>query len=107
MERLVILGGGESGVGTALLGKKMGFEVFVSDRGELKEEYRKVLENNGIPWEEGAHSEEKILNAGLVMKSPGIHDTVPLVRAIVAKGIPLISEIEFASRYTGALLIGI
>ncbi len=103
----MILGGGESGVGTALLGKKMGFEVFVSDRGELKEEYRKVLENNGIPWEEGAHSEEKILNAGLVMKSPGIPDTVPLVRAIVAKGIPLISEIEFASRYTGALLIGI
>src|SRR5690606_21730240 len=107
MDRLVILGGGESGVGTALLGRKMGFEVFVSDRGELKEEYRNVLENNGIPWEEGTHSQEKILNAGLVMKSPGIPDTVPLVQALVAKGVPVISEIEFASRYTGAQLIGI
>lgn len=103
----MILGGGESGVGTALLGKKMGFEVFVSDRGALKAEYRKVLEDHGIPWEEGAHSQEKVLNATLVMKSPGIPDTVPLVQALVAKGIPVISEIEFASRYTGALLIGI
>ncbi len=103
----MILGGGESGVGTALLGKKMGFEVFVSDRGELKEEYRKVLENNGIPWEEGAHSEEKILNAGLVMKSPGIPDKAPIIKKLHEKGVKVISEIEFASKFTKATIVGI
>ncbi|MDC6384283.1 UDP-N-acetylmuramoyl-L-alanine--D-glutamate ligase [Flagellimonas taeanensis] len=107
MDRLVILGGGESGVGTAILGKKKGFEVFVSDKGEIKEKYREVLEHFEIEWESGDHTEAKILNADVVMKSPGIPDKVPLVKALVAKGIPVISEIEFASKYTDATLIGI
>lgn len=107
MARLVILGGGESGVGTAILGQKEGFEVFVSDKGEIKEEYRKVLEHFGIEWESGQHTETKIMNADMVMKSPGIPDKVPLVKALLAKGIPVISEIEFASKYTDATLIGI
>ena len=107
MKRLVILGGGESGVGTALLGLRKGYEVFVSDRGEMKEKYKNVLEHFGINWEEKKHSEDKILNADVVMKSPGIPDTVPLLVAIMKKGIPVISEIEFASKYTDALIIGI
>lgn len=107
MARLVILGGGESGVGTAILGLKKGFEVFVSDKGEIKDKYKKVLEHFGIEWESGQHTEAKILNADLVMKSPGIPDKVPLIKELVAKGIPVISEIEFASRYTDATIIGI
>jgi len=107
MERLVILGGGESGAGTAILGKQKGFEVFVSDKGKIKEKYKDVLIHVGIDWEEGGHSEEKILNADLVMKSPGIPDKVPLVQKLVAKKIPIISEIEFAARYTKATIIGI
>src|SRR5690606_33390701 len=98
---------GESGVGTAILGKKEGIEVFVSDKGMVKEEYRKVLEYFGIDWEEGQHTEEKILNADLVMKSPGIPDTVPLAVKLRDAGVPVISEIEFASRYTRATIIGI
>lgn len=107
MKRLVVLGGGESGVGTAILGQKEGFEVFVSDKGIIKEEYRKVLEHFEIDWEEQQHSEEKILNADLVMKSPGIPDKVPLVAKLKEVGVPIISEIEFASRYTKATIIGI
>ncbi len=107
MGRLVILGGGESGVGTAILGKKEGFEVFVSDKGEIKEKYKKVLEHFEIEWESGEHTEAKILNADVVMKSPGIPDNVPLVKTLVQKGVPVISEIEFASKYTDATLIGI
>jgi len=107
MGRLVILGGGESGVGTAILGKQKGFEVFVSDKGEIKENYKKVLEHFEIEWESGEHTEAKILNADLVMKSPGIPDKVPLIKALVEKGVPVISEIEFASKYTDANLIGI
>lgn len=107
MGRLVILGGGESGVGTAILGKKEGFEVFVSDKGEIKEKYKEVLEHFGIEWESGTHTESKILNADVVMKSPGIPDKVPLVKQLVAMGIPVISEIEFASKYTDATLVGI
>lgn len=103
----MVLGAGESGVGTAILGQKEGFEVFVSDRGEIAGKYRKVLEHRGIQWESGTHSEAQILRADLVMKSPGIPDSAPLVQAVRAKGIPVISEIEFASRYTGATLIGI
>jgi len=106
-ERLVILGGGESGVGTAILGKQKGYNVFVSDKGKIKAEYRNVLEHFDIDWENEKHTEAKILNADLVMKSPGIPDTVPLVKALKEKGIPVISEIEFASRYTDATLIGI
>ena len=104
---LVILGGGESGVGTALLGKEKGFEVFVSDKGKIKEKYKDVLIHNEIEWEEEKHSEDRILKADVVMKSPGIPDKVPLVKQLVEKGIPVISEIEFASKYTKATLIGI
>ncbi|MGF1560516.1 MAG: UDP-N-acetylmuramoyl-L-alanine--D-glutamate ligase [Flavobacteriaceae bacterium] len=107
MKRLVILGGGESGVGTAILGIKKGYDVFVSDKGKIKEKYKKVLEHFEIDWEEEQHTEAKILNADVVMKSPGIPDKVPLVKTLVSKGIPVISEIEFASKYTDATIIGI
>lgn len=105
--RLVVLGGGESGVGAALLGKEKGFEVFLSDRGAIKPKYKDVLKHNAIEWEEGQHTESKIMNADLVMKSPGIPDHVPLVKALVDNQIPVISEIELASRYTDALMVGI
>lgn len=104
---LVILGAGESGVGTAILGKKEGFEVFVSDKGTVADKYKDVLEHFEISWEEGKHSEDKIMNADLVMKSPGIPDKVPLVKKLVESGIEVISEIEFAARYTKANIIGI
>ncbi len=107
MERLVILGGGESGVGTAILGKKMGYDVFVSDGGKIKEKYKKDLENLEVDWEEERHTEAKILMADVVMKSPGIPDTVSLVVKLREMDIPVISEIEFASRYTEATIIGI
>ncbi|NND25854.1 MAG: UDP-N-acetylmuramoyl-L-alanine--D-glutamate ligase [Flavobacteriaceae bacterium] len=107
MRRLVILGAGESGVGTAILGKLKGFEVFVSDKGEIKEKYKNVLIHNEIEWEELQHSEEKILNADVVMKSPGIPDRVAIVEKLQAKRIDVISEIEFASQFTDAMLIGI
>lgn len=105
--RLVVLGGGESGVGTAILGKKKGYEVFVSDFGKLKESYKEILIINGIPWEEGKHTEELVLNADLVMKSPGIPDKSSIVKQLKEKGIPVISEIEFAAPYTDAFIIGI
>ncbi len=107
MRRLVILGGGESGVGTALLGKEKGFKIFVSDKGAIKEKYKQVLIHNEIEWEEGNHTESKILNADLVMKSPGIPDKSPLVKLIHEKGILVVSEIEFASQFTDATIIGI
>ena len=106
-KRLVILGGGESGVGAAILAKKEGFEVFVSDRGEIKGKYKSVLENIGVDWEEGKHTEVEILNAGEVIKSPGIPDTVPLILKLKELEINVISEIEFAGRYTKAKIIGI
>ncbi|TXD83551.1 UDP-N-acetylmuramoyl-L-alanine--D-glutamate ligase [Subsaximicrobium wynnwilliamsii] len=104
---LGILGAGESGIGTALLAKANGYEVFVSDKGSIKEKYKQVLIQHEIEFEEGKHSEEKILNANLIMKSPGIPDKADLVKQIRAKGIPVISEIEFASRFTNAILVGI
>ena len=107
MKRLVVLGGGESGVGTAILGKKKKYDVFVSDKGKIKDTYKNVLEHFGIEWEEEQHTESKILNADVVMKSPGIPDTVPLVGKLRDKGVPVISEIEFASKYTDAVIIGI
>ncbi len=107
MQRLVVLGGGESGVGTALLGKKEGYDVFVSDKGHLEEKYREVLRHFEIEWEEGGHTEERILNADLVMKSPGIPDKIPLIKKLLELNIPVISEIEFASKYTDATIIGI
>ncbi len=106
-QRLVILGGGESGVGTAILGKKKGFEVFVSDYGKIKDKYKQVLENNGIEWEAEGHSEEKILSANTVMKSPGIPDTASIIQKLNDKGIAVMSEIEFASKYTDATIVGI
>ena len=105
--KLVVLGGGESGVGTALLGKEKGYEVFVSDKGKIKEKYKEVLMHNEIEWEDQQHTEAKILNADVVMKSPGIPDKVPMVKALFEKGIPVISEIEFASQFTDATIIAI
>ena len=107
MKRLVILGGGESGVGTAILGKKKGYDVFVSDFGSIKENYKEVLSINGIKWEDNQHTDALILNADLVMKSPGIPEKAPIVQKLFAKGIPVISEIEFAAPLTDATLIGI
>ncbi len=105
--RLVVLGGGESGVGTAILGKEKGYDVFVSDFGKIKEKYKKVLINNSIDWEEERHTEDLILNADVVMKSPGIPEKVPMVKKLLEKGIPVISEIEFAAAFTKAITIGI
>ena len=105
--RLVILGGGESGVGTAILGKKKGYEVFVSDFGKIKGNYKEVLIINGIAWEEEKHTENLILNADVVMKSPGIPEKSPIVKKLFEKGIPVISEIEFAAPFTDATIIGI
>jgi len=99
---MVILGSGESGVGSAILAKQKGYEVFVSDKGTIKEKYKKQLEEENILFEEGVHTEEKILNATEVIKSPGIPDKVDLVQKLKAKKIPVISEIEFAGRYTSA-----
>jgi UDP-N-acetylmuramoylalanine--D-glutamate ligase len=107
MKRLVVLGGGESGVGTALLGKQKGFEVFVSDNGTIKKKYKDALLHNEIEWEERQHTGDRIFNAQLVMKSPGIPDNVPIVRELINRGIPVISEIEFASPYTEAMIIGV
>lgn len=107
MKRLVILGGGESGVGTALLGKAKGYDVFLSDKGKIKEKYRDVLLNNEIEFEDEQHTESKILNADIVMKSPGIPDKVALVKQIRNAGIVVVSEIEFASNYTDATLVAI
>ena len=105
MKRLVILGGGESGVGAAILGKDKGMDVFLSDSGSLSDHYRRVLDEEGIPYEEGTHTLERILTADEVVKSPGIPPTAPVVKEIVAKGIPVISEIELAGRYTDARMV--
>jgi UDP-N-acetylmuramoylalanine--D-glutamate ligase len=107
MKRLVILGGGESGVGTALLGKAKGYEVFLSDKGKIKEKYKEVLIHNEIEFEDEQHTESKILDADIVMKSPGIPDKVALVKQIREKGIQVVSEIEFASKFTNATIVGI
>lgn len=103
--RIVILGAGESGAGAAVLAQKIGFDVFVSDASVIKDEYKELLNSKNIPWEEGFHTEELILNADEVVKSPGIPNEVPLVLKLKGKGIPVISEIEFAGRYTNAMMI--
>ena len=105
--RLVVLGGGESGVGAAILGKKKGYDVFVSDFGKIKENYKEVLTINGIAWEDEKHTEELILNADVVMKSPGIPEKAPIVKKLIEKGISVISEIEFAIQFTDATTVGI
>lgn len=107
MKRLVVLGAGESGIGTALLGKKKGYEVFVSDFGKIKETNKDVLTHLEIEWEENGHTEARLLSADLVMKSPGIPDTAPMVQKLKDAGIWVISEIEFAAQFTDATLVGI
>jgi len=107
MKRLIVLGAGESGVGTAILGKKKGCNVFVSDNGAIAKKYKQVLLINEIPFEENGHTEAEILTADVVMKSPGIPDTVPLIKKLNELGIKVISEIEFASQFTDATIVGI
>ena len=100
MKKLVILGAGESGVGTAILAKQQGYDVFVSDMGSIKSRYKKTLDEAGVRWEEGQHTEKDILAANEVVKSPGIPDSAPMVQALIAKGTPILSELEFAKRYS-------
>lgn len=105
--RLVVLGGGESGVGTAILGKKKGFDVFVSDFGKIKDTYKEVLSLNKIKFEDEHHTEDLILNADVVMKSPGIPDKAPIVKKLIEKNVPILSEIEFTNQFTDAITVGI
>ncbi len=105
--KLVVLGAGESGVGTAILGKQQGYNVFVSDKGIIANKYKQVLLNNNISFEEEKHTESKIFDANVVMKSPGIPDDIPLIKALKQKSIAVISEIEFASKYTDGIIVGI
>ena len=105
--KIIILGGGESGVGAALLAKKKGMEVFLSDKGSIKDSYKKQLEDAEIEFEEGSHDEERILSADWVIKSPGIPKKADLIKKIKEKGIRLSSEIEFASEFTDAKIIAI
>ncbi len=104
-KRMVVLGAAESGVGAAVLAQKKGFDVFVSDMGKIKPHYVEMLDRYGLVWEEGGHTEELILNADEVVKSPGIPEDAPMVRKVREAGIPVISEIEFAGRYTNAKMI--
>lgn len=105
MKRIVVLGAGESGAGAAVLAKKEGFDVFVSDMSKIKDRYKEMLDSHQIEWEEGKHTEKKILNADEVIKSPGIPDETPMMQKVIAKGIHVISEIEFAGRYTNSKMI--
>ena len=105
MKRIVVLGAAESGVGAAALAKKQGFDVFVSDMSGIKDKYKAMLDQRGIAWEEGQHTEKLIMNATEIIKSPGIPDTAPMVAKAIAAGIPIISEIEFAGRYTTSKMI--
>ena len=105
MSKIVVLGAGESGAGAAVLAQAKGFEVFVSDSGSIKPKYKAMLDAHGIEWEEGRHSEERILAADEVVKSPGIPDKAPIIQRLKAQGTPIISEIELAGRYTDARMI--
>ncbi|KGI61366.1 UDP-N-acetylmuramoyl-L-alanine--D-glutamate ligase [Prevotella sp. DNF00663] len=105
MSRIVVLGAGESGAGAAVLAKKEGFDVFVSDMSAIKDRYKKMLDDHGIEWEEGRHTEEKILNADEIIKSPGIPKEAPMIQKILKQGIHIISEIEFAGRYTQSRMV--
>jgi UDP-N-acetylmuramoylalanine--D-glutamate ligase len=105
MKRIVILGAGESGAGAAVLAKKEGFDVFVSDMSAIKDKYKQMLDSHGIAWEEGRHTEEKVLRADEIIKSPGIPSDAPMVLKAVERGIHIISEIEFAGRYTSSKMI--
>ena len=103
--KIAILGAAESGVGAAILAQQKGYDVFVSDMGNIKDNYKEMLNAHGLAWEEGKHTEERILDATEVIKSPGIPDTAPMVQKIIVAGIPIISEIEFAARYTAAKML--
>ena len=105
MKRIVILGAAESGAGAAVLAKKKGFDVFVSDMSTIKDRYKQQLDSYGIAWEEGKHTEALILSADEVIKSPGIPENAPMIQKLKAQGTPIISEIEFAGRYTDAKMI--
>ena len=105
MKKIVVLGAGESGAGAAVLAKEEGFDVFVSDMSKIADKYKKLLDDHQIAWEEGQHTEERILAADEIIKSPGIPDKAPMVAKAVEKGIPIISEIEFAGRYTQSKMI--
>ena len=105
MKRIVILGAGESGAGAAVLAKKEGFDVFVSDMSKINDKYKKMLDDHNIEWEEGHHTEDKILNASEIIKSPGIPKEAPMIKKVMEKGIHIISEIEFASRYTNSKMV--
>ena len=105
MKRIVVLGAAESGVGAAILAQKEGFDVFLSDMGSIKPHYKEMIEEKGIPWEENGHTESLILNADEVIKSPGIPENAPMILKVKEAGIPIISEIEFAGRYTHAKMI--
>lgn len=105
MKRIVILGAAESGAGAAVLAKVKGFDVFVSDMSVIKDKYKNLLDQYEIEWEEGRHTEDKILNADEIIKSPGIPEKAPMIQKVKAKNIPIISEIEFAGRYTDAKMI--
>ena len=105
MSRIVILGAGESGAGAAVLAKKKGFDVFVSDMSLIKDKYKNLLNTHGIAWEEGHHTEEKILDADEIIKSPGIPKEAPMIQKLMAQGTHIISEIEFAGRYTHSKMV--
>ncbi|MDF1676141.1 MAG: UDP-N-acetylmuramoyl-L-alanine--D-glutamate ligase [Vicingaceae bacterium] len=107
MSKITILGAGESGTGAAILAKKQGFQVFLSDKGKIQDKYKDVLKNIEVEWEENQHTESKIFEATEVIKSPGIPDKTPLIVKLKEKGINVISEIEFAGRYTSATIVGI
>jgi UDP-N-acetylmuramoylalanine--D-glutamate ligase len=106
-QQIAILGAGESGIGAALLAKQRGYGVLVSDKGTISENFRQTLDQNGIEWEQGQHSTDTINRAAEVVKSPGMPDHVPVLEELRTNGIPVISEIEFASRFTDATIIGI
>ena len=105
MNKIIILGGGESGVGSAILAQAKGFDVFLSDSGALQDKYKKELDQYGIPYEEKGHTEEIVLAATEIIKSPGIPNYAPLVQKAIEKGIPILSEMEFAKRYTSAKMV--
>lgn len=105
MKRIVVLGAGESGAGAAVLAQKKGFDVFVSDMSKIKGKYKALLDKHNIQWEEGQHTESLILNADEIIKSPGIPNNAPMIEKLKAQGTPIISEIEFAGRYTNAKMI--
>ena len=103
--RIVVLGGGESGTGAAILAQKKGFDVWLSDMGSIAPKYKELLDSYGVAWEEGGHTESKVLAADEVVKSPGIPDTAPIIQKLKRKNVPIISEIEFAGRYTNSKMI--